>query len=390
VDFGGPAQGEQLNITFFGRTQVGKTSLVSMLKQSKTLAFASINDVAIPEETEDLNFLSSGLALMVERALKTADIAVIVIEPYGGMSNFENQIIKTCKSSSVPIIICINKSDMLKGDWSPKTPYSNKIFVSATTGKGLEELQEEILAIFGSMANSKKIIGDLISPSDLVLHVPSVKKFASHQSSLIPRQQMLKEAIEADAYSLIVKQSQLKRAFSELARAPRLVITDSEIFENVAGLVPADVPLTSYDILNSGYKGLLEISIESLPTISKISSDDKIFIENGCVSHQQCDGTGEDKIASLIQRFTNTEPKFEYGTGNEFPSDLSQYSLILHCDSCLISEKETLFRREEAISSKVPLISYSVLKAYFNGTLTRALSVFPTLRTQFSFEKIAL
>ena len=157
------------------------------------------------------------------------------------------------------------------------------------------------------------------------------------------------------------------------------MITDSQAFALVSRETPRDIPLTSFSILFSRYKGRLETAVRGVTALDQIRDGDKILISEGCTHHRQCDDIGTVKLPNWIRGYTGKEPVFEFTSGTEFPDDLSAYRMVVHCGGCMLNEREMKYRISCALDQGVPITNYGTLIAYMNGILKRSVEIFPDI-----------
>ena len=156
-----------------------------------------------------------------------------------------------------------------------------------------------------------------------------------------------------------------------------MVITDSQVFAQVAADTPDNIPLTSFSILFARYKGLLELAAAGAKTLDSISDTDKILISEGCTHHRQCEDIGTVKLPNLIRRYTGKDPKFSFTSGTEFPEDLHTYKLIIHCGACMLNDREMKWRLNCAVEQNVPITNFGIAIAFMNGIIKRSTALFP-------------
>ena len=164
-----------------------------------------------------------------------------------------------------------------------------------------------------------------------------------------------------------------------LGKKPALVITDSQVFDKADKEVPHEIPLTSFSILFARYKGSLETVVHGAAALDLLESGDKLLISEGCTHHRQCGDIGTVKLPQLINRHTGKELDFEFTSGTEFPLDLSQYRLIIHCGGCMLNDREMKYRIKCAQDQNVPITNYGTAIAYMQGILKRSIQIFPEL-----------
>jgi [FeFe] hydrogenase H-cluster maturation GTPase HydF len=227
-----------------------------------------------------------------------------------------------------------------------------------------------------------RIVGDLISPSDLVVLVTPIDKAAPKGRLILPQQQTIRDILEADAVAVVVKEFELRETLAALNKKPSLVITDSQVFAKVAADTPRDIRLTSFSILFARYKGLLSAAVHGVAALSRLPENSKILICEGCTHHRQCDDIGTVKIPRWIKNETGKKFEFSFTSGGAFPEDLSPYGLVVHCGGCMLNEREMLYRQKQAADAGIPITNYGILIAYLQGILPRCLEVFPHLQAE--------
>ena len=177
-----------------------------------------------------------------------------------------------------------------------------------------------------------------------------------------------------------MRETGLAQALAALARPPRLVITDSQVFGRVAAELPADMPLTSFSILFARYKGDLETVVRGVTALDRLQDGDRVLISEGCTHHRQCGDIGTVKLPAWIAEYTGKRLEFSFTSGTEFPDDLTPYRLVVHCGGCMLGEREMKYRLRCAADQQVPMTNYGILIAYVHGILPRSVEVFPQIR----------
>ena len=212
----------------------------------------------------------------------------------------------------------------------------------------------------------------------MVLVVP-IDKAAPKGRLILPQQQTIRDILEADAVSIVVKENELKNTLQQLGKKPKMVITDSQVFGKVNADTPKDIMLTSFSILFARYKGDLEHAVKGAKALDTLRDGDKILIAEGCTHHRQCDDIGTVKIPRWIETYTGVKPEYVFTSGTEFPDDLSPYKMIVHCGGCMLNEREMKYRVACALDQGVPITNYGILIAYMNHILERSLEPFPQI-----------
>ena len=216
----------------------------------------------------------------------------------------------------------------------------------------------------------------LLQKADFAVLVVPIDSAAPKGRLILPQQQTIRDILDAGAVSIVVKDTELKDTLDKLAVKPKLVITDSQAFGKVSKEVPRDIPLTSFSILFARYKGNLDTLITGARTLDTLEDGDTVLISEGCTHHRQCDDIGSVKLPQWILAHTKKELHFSFTSGTEFPNDLSDYQLIVHCGGCMLNEREVKYRMKCALDQNVPITNYGIAIAHMKGILTRSLEPF--------------
>jgi len=383
---------ERVHIGFFGRRNAGKSSLVnavtgqalSVVSETpgtttdpvrKAMELLPLGPVAIIDTPgfDDEGALGALRVKKTRGILREADAAVLVIDAAQGIQQSDEELIALFEENNTPFIIALNKCDLPHCQLSIVN--CQFLEVSAKTGRNIHELKEAI-ARLAPHRQERRLVADLLSPGDCALLVTPIDAAAPKGRLILPQQQALRGALDARAYALVSKETELASALARLKEPPALVITDSQVFQYVAGIVPEDVPLTSFSILFARYKGFLKQAAQGVEALQNLPEGAKILIAEGCTHHRQCDDIGTVKLPRWIQEKLGREFAFSYCSGNEFPEDLSPYALVLHCGGCMLNEKAMRARANLAAAQGVPFTNYGVCIAWLQGILKRSLRPF--------------
>ena len=251
--------------------------------------------------------------------------------------------------------------------------------VSAATGEGIHELKETIARLSSKEGPAPILIGDLIQPGDFVVLVTPIDESAPKGRLILPQQQVIRDILDHHALSVVVQDTELADTLQKLGTKPAMVITDSQVFDRAAAATPDDIPLTSFSILMARYKGLLGIAVRGAAAINSLQDGDLILISEGCTHHRQCEDIGTVKLPRLLKRFTGKNIRFCTSSGNEFPENLGDYKLVIHCGGCMLPGREVLYRMKCASDQNVPITNYGIAIAYMQGILGRSIAMFPEL-----------
>lgn len=386
--------GERTHICFFGRRNAGKSSVVNAVTGQELSVVSDVKGTTTDPVSKAMELLPLGPVMIIDtpgfddvgelgrlrvqktrQILNRADIAVLVTDSAECLSQTDKELITLFREKEIPYLVVYNKSDITE-----KTDCGeNEIAVSALKHTNIHELKERIAALAKDCVSNKKIIGDLIAPGDFVVLVTPIDSAAPKGRMILPQQQTIRDILDADAVSVVVKEFQLAEALEKLGRKPAMVVTDSQAFAMVSKIVPEDIPLTSFSILMARYKGFLETAVKGAAVIDTLKDGDKILVSEGCTHHRQCDDIGSKKIPRWLKTHTGAELDISFSSGRDFPEDLSPYRLVIHCGGCMLNEREIRFRQKTAADQNVPFTNYGTAIAYMNGILKRSIAIFPQL-----------
>lgn len=383
--------GERVHIGFFGKRNAGKSSLVNAVTGQELSVVSEIKGTTTDPVSKAMELLPLGAVVITDTAgyddsgtlgemrvrktkqiLNKTDIAVLVVDSTTGLSDSDNELIELFKNKNIPYIIAYNKSDIKN---VPRG--TNEISVSAVTGHNIHELKEKIAKLY-TIENQKYIVRDLINPEDVIILVTPIDESAPKGRLILPQQQTIRDILDSNAIAVVTKEFQLAETLRKFP-APKMVITDSQAFGYVSKIVPENIPLTSFSILMARYKGFLETAVKGASAIRTLNDGDKILISEGCTHHRQCGDIGSVKLPALLKKFTGKFLNIKLSSGREFPENLSEYKLIIHCGGCMLNEREVTFRMKSALDQNVPFTNYGIAIAMMNGILKRSIEIFPDM-----------
>jgi len=384
---------ECLHIGFFGCRNAGKSSVVNAVTGQSLSVVSDVRGTTTDPVQKAMELLPIGRVVIIDtpgiddegalgelRVEKTnaviskTDIAVIVIDASVGVTEWDIKLKKLLTERRVPIITAYNKADTLA---ERHVLSDGEIYVSAKTRENITELKEMIAAIGKKEEKTKPIVSDLLSKDDIVVLVTPIDEAAPKGRLILPQQQTIRDLLDAHIPVIVCQDTDLQRTLSMLNQKPKMVITDSQAFGRVSQIVPRDIYLTSFSILFARYKGDLETLVKGAAVLSRLKCDDRVLISEGCTHHRQCGDIGTVKMPAWIEKFSGVKPECSFTSGGEFPDDLSDYSLIVHCGGCMLNEREMKSRMERAKQSGVPIVNYGVAIACMHGILKRSLEPFP-------------
>lgn len=408
----------RVHIGFFGRRNAGKSSVVNAVTGQELAVVSDTKGTTTDPVYKSMELLPIGPVMIIDtpgfddegalgelrvrktkQVLNKTDIAVLVVDATEGKKQCDEELIRIFKEKEIPYIIVNNKADLLSDEISEKVCQNNvseqrkaeqnallssgkEQYVSALTGAGIYELKECIGKLTPNEDMTLKIVGDLLHPGDFVVLVVPIDSAAPKGRLILPQQQTIRDVLEANAAAIVVKESELKQTLEQLGRSPAMVITDSQVFEQVSEEVSEEIPLTSFSILMARYKGYLETAVNGVAAIDHLKDGDKILISEGCTHHRQCDDIGTVKIPRWLKQHTGKELIIETSSGTEFPEDLTSYALVIHCGGCMLNEREVKYRMKCAEDQRVPFTNYGIAIAQMKGILKRSIELFSNLNAE--------
>lgn len=395
---------ERVHIGFFGRRNAGKSSVMNAVTGQDLAVVSDVRGTTTDPVYKSMELLPLGPVVMMDtpgiddegelgalrvrksyQVLNKTDAAVLVIDGGVGVTPEDKALLKRIREKKIPYVIAVNKKELASPDALEKivdelsSEDGQIIAVSAATGEGIDELKEQIAAAADTEEPERYIVRDLLKPSDMAVLVVPIDKAAPKGRLILPQQQTIRDILEADAVSVVVKETELKNVLGQFQNKPKMVITDSQAFEKVAADTPEDILLTSFSILFARYKGDLAAVVKGVTALDTLEDGDAILISEGCTHHRQCDDIGTVKLPRWIREYTGKEIRIETTSGTEFPDDLTKYKMIVHCGGCMLNEREMKYRLKCAEDQRVPMTNYGITIAYMKGILKRSVEVFPEI-----------
>lgn len=386
---------ERVHIGFFGKRNAGKSSVVNAVTGQELAVVSDVKGTTTDPVKKAMELLPIGPVVIIDtpgiddegmlgelRVKKTkqilakTDVAILVVDGEKGLDEPDKELIRLFEERKLPYLIVYNKSDLLKD-----TPYDDEksIYVSAVKKSNIEELKDRIGTLSKTVENKKQIVADLIEDGDIVVLVTPIDESAPKGRLILPQQQTIRDILDANCAVVCCQDTELVSTLNALKEKPKLVITDSQAFGRVSKDTPDDIMLTSFSILFARYKGDLAALISGAAQLGKLKDGDKVLISEGCTHHRQCNDIGTVKMPGWIKNYSKSEPEFHFTSGGDFPEDISEYALIVHCGACMLNEKEMQRRIEVAKNAGVPIVNYGIAIAQMHSILRRSLEPFPEI-----------
>lgn len=383
---------ERVHIGFFGLRNVGKSSLVNAVTGQQLAVVADVKGTTTDPVKKAMELLPLGPVVIIDtpgiddvgdlgekRVEKTysvlakTDVAVLVTDARFGKQKEDEKLIADFKERGLPYIVAYNKCDLVK-----KTAElsENEIYVSAALGTGINSLKEKIAALSKCESEPKRIISDLLSPGDNAVLVVPIDESAPKGRLILPQQMTIRDILDNNCTALVCRETELAGIMDCLKEKPKVVVTDSQVFGKVSRIIPEDMLLTSFSVLMARFKGELQVLTDGASKLKSLKNGDKVLVSEGCTHHRQCNDIGTVKIPRWIREYAGCEPEFLFTSGGEFPSDLSDISLVVHCGGCMLNEKEMKHRICVCERQGVPIVNYGIAIAEMHGILKRSLEIF--------------
>lgn len=413
--------GERIHIGFFGRRNAGKSSLVNAVTGQDLSIVSEVRGTTTDPVSKSMELLPLGPVVIIDtpgiddegelgikrvgksrQVLNKTDLAILVVDATTGTGSWETEMIRLFERKEIPYLVVYNKADLLPapapsdrktsrnasqadvptgiatGDSPASDPavsgsgHSNMVYVSAKTGLGIHDLKERMTRLVAPDGSGKRLVADLVHPLDVVVLVVPIDKAAPKGRLILPQQQVIRDLLDSGAMPIVCRESELAAALDSLKKKPSLVITDSQVFPLVDRMTPKEIRLTSFSILFARYKGNLTQAVHGARALNTIQDGDKILISEGCTHHRQCGDIGTEKLPNWIREYTRKQPEFHFTSGTEFPEDVSDYKLIIHCGGCMLNEREMRSRLRSAADQEIPMTNYGIAIAYMKGILERS------------------
>ncbi len=384
-------KGERIHIALFGRTNAGKSSVINAITGQdlaivseekgtttdpvyKAMELLPLGPVMIVDTPglDDKSKLGNERAKRAKNVLRKTDLAIVVADGQTAEKDLslEKEILALAGKQGISSLLVLNKQDLWE-EREDSIAALGHIGVSAKTGYHIQELKELIALSFEREKEDRFLVRDLIEKDDMVLLVVPIDESAPKGRLILPQQQVIRDVLEAGASALVCKDTELKQVLADSGRKPKLVITDSQVFKQVAEITPEEIPLTSFSVLFARYKGDFELFLKGVEQLKQLENGDTILIAEGCTHHRQCKDIGTVKIPDWLSTYTGKKLIFETCSGESFPENLKKYALIVHCGACMLNKAEMSCRLSQSKEQNIPIINFGLLIAETQGVLER-------------------
>ena len=406
----------RVHIGFFGRCNAGKSTLINMLTDqpvslvsevagtttdpvSKSMEILPLGPVVITDTAgiDDTSELGTLRIEKSEEVIKKINLAVYVLRDDEATTADDMMWLNKLKQNNVPIALFINEINAFHSesthdndsngiDTNPNYVDAYPDLSAIATVVGSTDFTSNrdrltLLDLLGGLTpldveGEQSLLQGLVDPGDTIILVCPIDSAAPKGRLILPQVQTIREILDHKGLALVCQTEELPTMLSKLSQKPKLVITDSQAFEAVNALTPADIPLTSFSILMARFKGKLQDLVTGVKALNNLKPGARVLISEGCTHRRQCDDIGTVKIPMWLKKKGHTDLQLEFTSGGAFPKDVSGYDLIIHCGACMLTRREVLRRIDCAVVQGTPIVNYGVLIASLHGILERAISPF--------------
>ena len=388
---------QRVHVSFFGCTNAGKSSLVNAFigqdlsivskargcttdPVSKSMELLPLGPCVITDTAglDDSGDLGQLRVCKTKEILDRTDIGVLTVDSTCGVRNEDILVCRDFMMRQIPFVVALNKWD-LNHDRNlfelarEKFPGASAVVcVSSRSGLGIGELKEKIGEL-GKADDSRGLFDGVVEPGSCVVLVIPVDEAAPKQRIILPQQMAVRSLLDFNCSVVCCQPAGLQRVLDSMKSGPDLVVTDSQAFGEVSRILGEEIPLTSFSILMARFKGFLDVAVNAVGMIEKLEDGDKVLVSEGCSHHRQCGDIGTVKIPRALKKLTGKNVLIETSSGSDFPDDLSEYKMIIHCGGCMITEREVQSRMKLAQSQQIPFTNYGIFLAHASGILERSL-----------------
>lgn len=391
------------HIGIFGRRNNGKSSLINLLSGQDIAIVSDIAGTTTDPVKKSMEIHGLGPVIFVDTAgiddsgelgnlrvsktlktLNTIDMAILIIAG-NQFDSHEEQLIDKFSHYSIPYLIVHNKSDLEKLGATTITSIFEKTQKSVIEFSSVKASSSNVDNLIGKIKEimppstwkKPSLLGDLLSYGDIVLLITPIDIEAPEGRMILPQVQAIRDILDNDCVAIVLKEREVDSFLKRSGIEPKLVITDSQVFLKADASIPKHIPLTSFSIVLARQKGDFYNYIEGTPKISELQDNDRVLLLESCTHHVSCDDIGRVKIPRWINNFTGKKLHYDTVAGlDNLPLPIEEYSLVIQCGGCMITQKQLQNRLRPAIDKKIPVTNYGMAIAYVQGIFNRAVAPF--------------
>lgn len=387
----------RIHIAVFGKRNVGKSTLINALTNQNTSLVSEVKGTTTDPVYKAIEFYPIGPVVFIDTAgfddegdvgklrvektkdilLKT-DIAILLFDD----ENFQDFRVERywyglLKEKGIPVVGVINRKSINSiKDYNLDKLFNIKIIeINAITKENLDQLKNELVKVTTKVEDDLLLLGDIIKPKSRILLVAPQDVQAPKGRLILPQVQTLRDILDHHGIPMIVTLEEVEESLKILNNRPDLVVVDSQVFKVVNELIPKDIPLTSFSILMARQKGDLKTLVNGAKTIDKLKSGDKVLISEACSHHSLKGDIAREKIPKLLKNKINGI-EIHNVNGNDFPKNLHEYKLVIHCGSCMFNRRQFMSRINYCNNSNVAITNFGLAIAKLNNMLDRVIEPF--------------
>lgn len=384
------------HITVYGKTNTGKSSLINKILNQEVSLVSDIAGTTTDPVLKAMELIPVGPVVFIDTAgiddkselgdlrikktldvLKRTDIALYVMDA----NNVDRDELEKAKINfkkyNIPYLIIVNKIDKVSEEVlsNLKNEFKNGIFISVLKDIGVEKVKDALIESLQKEEEDGPILGDLVPYNGTVVLVVPVDSEAPKGRIILPQVQCIRDCLDHGIKSYVVRDTELESALKDLKNVD-LVVTDSQAFKKVSKIVSEDTPLTSFSILFARHKGEISDFIKGANAVKNLKEGSKILISESCTHNVSHEDIGRVKIPKLLTKYVGRKLNFEYRVGHDFPDNIKEYDLIIHCGACMINRKTVVNRINYCKEENVPITNYGIILAFLNDILDRSVKCF--------------
>lgn len=398
-------RGNRVHIAIYGRTNAGKSSLINKITNQSISLVSETRGTTTDPVYKAMELLPIGPVVFIDTAgidditelgelrvkktkeiLNKMDIALLLISTEVVLENqelnYEKEWIREIKKREKPFIVILNKVDLVSVEKLQEIEEKVKrelgceiSKVTTSREESIQTIKNKIIEYAPKIVVEEKLIGDKIKIGDKILLVAPQDIQAPKGRLILPQVQVIRDILDNGGIPTVVTLDNLKEGLAIFQWKPDLVITDSQVFKTVDEILDKEVPLTSFSIIMARAKGDLETLYRGAKRINSLKEGDKVLIAEACTHHQLKGDIAREKLPMLLQKKAG-RLEIDNCSGKDFPEDISKYSLVIHCGSCMLNRAETISRLGECSNKEIPITNFGMAIAEINGILDRVMEIF--------------
>lgn len=426
-------QSERVHISFFGRRNAGKSSLVNAIAGQPVSLVSDILGTTTDPVRKSMEILPLGPVLLIDtpgiddegslgemrvsrskEVIRETDIALLVLSakvfleessealpselPF--LPKREQLLLEVFQEENIPVILVFSQMDRLSDREKIELKKALEALERKKRAYGIQSIQrcsnlssEESANFSGSeviknalaellpKTEGRRLFSGLSKEGDYVVLVTPIDESAPKGRLILPQQMAIRDLLDYHAIPIVTQVEELKAVMESLGKKVKLVVTDSQAFKAVEKILEKDVPLTSFSILMARYKGFLSYALQGCAILDSLEDGDKIYIAEGCTHHRQCGDIGTVKLPKMLEKYSGKKLSFVFTEGKGFLSEekRKELKLMIHCGACMLSEREVQSRYQDFLHKGIPICNYGLAMAKMTGILGRSVSMLPEL-----------